>query len=324
MPLGVLHRQCIMKYIVKKIITLFVALLLISIIVFVVFSVIPGDASIAKLGVDATPEQIAALRAQMGLDKPVLERYFWWLANALRGDFGESFQYTGVRVTTLLARRLGNSALLSLISFIMVVVFSIPIGIFTAKRRSVAARGTMTTITQITMGIPSFFLGLLLTYLFSLVLHWFYVGNFISPAENFFDSCAYLVFPAIAISLPKIAMTVKFLSNSIRSELHKDYVRTAYAKGSTRNDVLYKHVLKNSMVPVITFLGIIVAEIVAGSVIVEQVFSVPGIGSLLVTAITNRDYPVVEAVVLLIAFFVIVVNFIVDMIYQAVDPRVKL
>jgi len=323
-PLGVLHRQCIMKYIVKKIITLFVALLLISIIVFVVFSVIPGDASIAKLGVDATPEQIAALRAQMGLDKPVLERYFWWLANALRGDFGESFQYTGVRVTTLLARRLGNSALLSLISFIMVVVFSIPIGIFTAKRRSVAARGTMTTITQITMGIPSFFLGLLLTYLFSLVLHWFYVGNFISPAENFFDSCAYLVFPAIAISLPKIAMTVKFLSNSIRSELHKDYVRTAYAKGSTRNDVLYKHVLKNSMVPVITFLGIIVAEIVAGSVIVEQVFSVPGIGSLLVTAITNRDYPVVEAVVLLIAFFVIVVNFIVDMIYQAVDPRVKL
>ena len=119
-------------------------------------------------------------------------------------------------------------------------------------------------------------------------------------------------------------MTVKFLSNSIRSELHKDYVRTAYAKGSTRNDVLYKHVLKNSMVPVITFLGIIVAEIVAGSVIVEHVFSVPGIGSLLVTAITNRDYPVVEAVVLLIAFFVIAINFIVDMIYQAVDPRVKL
>ena len=324
MPVKGTAPACIMKYILKKIITLFVALLLISIIVFVVFSVIPADASIAKLGIDATPEQIAALRAQMGLDKPVLERYFWWLANALQGNFGESFQYTGVKVTTLLARRLGNSALLSLISFIMVVVFSIPIGIFTAKRRSVVARGTMTTITQITMGIPSFFLGLLLTYLFSLVLHWFYVGQFISPKENFFAACAYLIYPAIAIALPKIAMTVKFLSNSIRSELHKDYVRTAYAKGSTRNGVLYKHVLKNSMVPVITFLGIIVAEIVAGSVIVEQVFSVPGIGSLLVNAITNRDYPVVEAVVLLIAFFVIVVNFIVDMIYQAVDPRVKL
>ena len=226
-----------MKYIVKKIITLFVALLLISIIVFVVFSIIPADATIAKLGIDATPEQIAALRAQMGLDKPVLERYFWWLANALQGNFGESFQYTGVKVTTLLSRRLGNSALLSLISFLMVVVFSIPIGIFTAKRRSVVARGTMTTITQITMGIPSFFLGLLLTYLFSLVLHWFYVGKFVSPTEDFFGACAYLIFPAIAIALPKIAMTVKFLSNSIRSELHKDYVRTAYAKGSTRNGV---------------------------------------------------------------------------------------
>ncbi len=313
-----------MKYILKKIITFIVALLLISIIVFVAFSVIPADASIAKLGTNATPARIAALREQMGLDKPVLERYFWWLANALRGDFGESFQYTGVKVTALIGKRLGNSALLSLISFVMVVIFSIPVGIFSAKRRSFLGRGAMTTITQITMGIPSFFLGILLTYLFSIVLHWFYIGRFVSPADNFLAACGYLVFPAIAISLPKIAMTVKFLATSIRSELHKDYVRTAYAKGQTRDGVLYKHVLKNSLVPVITFMGIIVAEIVAGSIIVEQVFSVPGIGSLLITAISNRDYPVVEAVVLLIAFFIIAINFIVDMIYQAVDPRVKL
>lgn len=313
-----------MKYIIKKIITLIVALLLISIIVFVAFSVLPADASIAKLGTNATPERIAALRAQLGLDRPVMERYFWWLGNALKGDFGQSFQYTGVSVTQLIGKRLGNSALLSLISFIMVVVFSIPIGIFSAKRKSFLGRGVMTTVTQITMGIPSFFLGVLLTYLFSIVLHWFYIGRFISPSENFFAACGYLVYPAIAISLPKIAMTVKFLATSIRSELHKDYVRTAYAKGNTRNGVFYRHALKNSMVPVITFMGIIVAEIVAGSIIVEQVFSVPGIGTLLITAITNRDYPVVEAVVLLIAFFIIVINFVVDMIYQAIDPRVKL
>jgi len=312
------------KYIIKKIITLIVALLLISIIVFVAFSVLPADASIAKLGTNATPERIAALRAQLGLDRPVMERYFWWLGNALKGDFGQSFQYTGVSVTQLIGKRLGNSALLSLISFIMVVVFSIPIGIFSAKRKSFLGRGVMTTVTQITMGIPSFFLGVLLTYPFSIVLHWFYIGRFISPSENFFAACGYLVYPAIAISLPKIAMTVKFLATSIRSELHKDYVRTAYAKGNTRNGVFYRHALKNSMVPVITFMGIIVAEIVAGSIIVEQVFSVPGIGTLLITAITNRDYPVVEAVVLLIAFFIIVINFVVDMIYQAIDPRVKL
>lgn len=313
-----------MKYILKKIITLIVALLLISLIVFLAFSVLPADAAIAKLGQSATPERIAALRAQMGLDQPVFLRYFHWLGNALQGNFGESLQYTGVSVNHLISLRLGNSALLSLISFLMVMVFSIPIGIFSAKRKTTFGKVSMTTLTQLTMGIPSFFLGVLITYAFSLALRWFIIGQYTQPADNFGKAVIYLIFPAIAISLPKIAMTVKFLANSIRSELHKDYVRTAYSKGCTRNQVLYGHVLKNSLVPVITFLGVIVAEIVAGSIVVEQVFSVPGIGTLLITAITNRDYPVVEAVVLLIAFFIIMINFAVDMIYMAVDPRVKL
>lgn len=313
-----------MKYVLKKIITLIVALLLISIVVFLAFSVLPSDAAIAKLGQNATPERLAALREQMGLDQPVYIRYFVWLGNAFKGDFGQSLQYTGVSVNRLIGARLGNSALLSLISFVMVIIFSIPIGIFSAKRRSVIGKVTMSTITQLTMGIPSFFLGVLITYAFSLSLKWFVIGQYTPPAQSFSAAVTYLVFPALAISLPKIAMTVKFLATSIRSELHKDYIRTAYAKGCTRNGVLYGHALKNSMVPVITFLGVIVAEIVAGSIVVEQVFSVPGIGTLLLTAISNRDYPVVEAVVLLIAFFIIVINFVVDMIYMAVDPRVKL
>lgn len=313
-----------MKYVIKKIITLVVALILISLVVFLAFSVLPGDAALAKLGQNATPERIAALREQMGLDKPVFVRYFLWLGNAFRGNFGESLQYTGVSVNSLIAGRLGNSALLSLISFVMVMVFSIPIGIFSAKRKSTVGKVAMSTITQFTMGIPSFFLGVIITYIFSLSLRWFIIGQYTQPETSLPKAIAYLVFPAIAISLPKIAMTVKFLATSIRSELHKDYVRTAYAKGCTRNGVLYGHALKNSMVPVITFLGVIVAEIVAGSIVVEQVFSVPGIGTLLLTAISNRDFPVVEAVVLLIAFFIIVINFAVDMIYMAVDPRVKL
>ena len=300
------------------------ALLLISIIVFLAFSVLPSDAAIAKLGQNVTPERLAALREQMGLDQPVFVRYFQWLGGVFHGDFGQSLQYTGVSVNSLIASRLGNSLLLSLISFVMVLVFSIPIGIFSAKRKSTAGKVAMSTVTQLTMGIPSFFLGVLITYAFSLSLRWFVIGQYTPPADSFSKALAYLVFPAVAISLPKIAMTVKFLATSIRSELHKDYVRTAYAKGCTRSGVLYRHVLKNSMVPVITFLGVIVAEIVAGSIVVEQVFSVPGIGTLLLTAISNRDYPVVEAVVLLIAFFIIAINFIVDMIYMIVDPRVKL
>lgn len=313
-----------MRYIIKKLITLIIALLLISIVVFLAFSVLPADASIAKLGQNATPERIAALRAEMGLDKPIMVQYWNWLTSAVRGDFGISYQYTGTRVTDLVGGRLGTSAVLSLISFLMVMIISIPVGIFAAKRRSVPGRAAMTTVIHITMGIPSFFLGLLITYLFSLILNWFTIGSYVSPGENFMASVAYLVFPAAAISLPKIAMTVKFLVSSIRSELHKDYVRTAYAKGCSRNQVFYGHVLKNSLVPVITFMGIIIAEIVAGSIVVEKVFSVPGIGMLLVTAITNRDYPVVEAVVLLIAVVVIVINFLVDVIYQIIDPRVKL
>ena len=313
-----------MRYIGKKFLTLIIALLLISIVVFLAFSILPADASIAKLGQNATPERIAALRAEMGLDRPVLVQYWSWLTGAVRGDFGTSYQYTGTGVASLVGGRLGTSAVLSLISLVMVVVISIPVGIFGAKRRSVAGRAAMTTLVHITMGVPSFFLGILITYLFSLILKWFTIGKYVSPAEDLSASISYLVFPAIAIALPKIAMTVKFLVSSIRAELHKDYVRTAYAKGCSRNGVFYGHVLKNSLVPVITFLGIIIAEIVAGSIVVEKVFSVPGIGLLLVTAISNRDYPVVEAVVLLIAVVVIVINFLVDVIYQIIDPRVKL
>ena len=299
-------------------------MLLISIIVFLAFSVLPADASIAKLGTDATPERIAALRSQMGLDQPVLTRYFTWLSGAVHGDFGESYQYTGTSVLSLLGDRLGTSAVLSMISFFMVVIISIPVGIFAAKRRSVPGRAAMTTVVHITMGVPSFFLGVLLTYLFSIVLKWFTIGKYTAPSESLLKSAAYLLYPAIAISLPKIAMTVKFLVTSIRAELHKDYVRTAYAKGCTRNQVFYGHVLKNSLVPVITFMGIIIAEIVAGSIVVEKVFDVKGIGMLLVTAISNRDYPVVEAVVLLIAVVVIVINFLVDVIYKMIDPRVTI
>lgn len=313
-----------MKYVLKRILTLIISLFITSIVVFAAFSVIPGDASITKLGTNATEEAKEALREEMGLNDPVVVRYFNWLKDAVRGDFGESLQYTGVTVSSLIADRLPNSAMLSLMAFLMVIIFSIPIGIFAANRKSGPARASITVITQITMGIPSFFLGVLLTYLFSLVLNWFQLGNYPGLSEDFGASIVYLIFPAIAIALPKIAMTSRFITASIRSELGKDYVRTAYAKGNSRNGVLYKHVLKNSLVPVVTFMGIVVADIVAGSIIVEQVFSVPGIGSMLVTAISNRDYNVASAAVMMIAAFIIVVNFIVDMIYKAVDPRVKI
>lgn len=312
-----------MKYFIKKIITLIITLLFISILTFAAFSVIPGDASLTKLGTDATPEQLEAMREEMGLNKPLPQRYASWLSEAVRGDFGNSYQYNGVSVSSLLSQRLPVTALLAVISFVMILVLSVPLGIISAKHSGKWLDTFINQITQITMAIPAFFLGILLTYIFGILLKWFQPGKFIAPSENFGESVKYLIFPAIAIALPKIAMVVKFLRNSVLSEVKKDYVRTAYSKGSDENRVLYRHVLKNALIPVITFVALIVAEILAGSIIVEQVFSVPGMGRLLISAIANRDYPVVQAVVTYITAIVVVINFVVDMLYQLVDPRVK-
>lgn len=312
-----------MKYFIRKIVTLIITLLFISMLSFAAFSVIPGNAAISKLGTDATPERVAALEASMGLDKPMVVRYGNWLRDALHGDFGESYQYEGVRVSELLAQRLPTTIILALLSLVIILVLSIPLGILSAKYSGKWLDTLINQLTQITMAIPAFFLGIILTYIFGIALKWFQVGKFVSLDEDPAGCIKYLIFPALAIALPKLAMVVKFLRNSVLGEMQKDYVRTAYSKGNDKNKVLYRHILKNALIPVITFTAMIIAEIMAGSIIVEQVFSVPGIGRLLVSSISNRDYPVVQAMVIYITAIVIIINFIVDMLYQLADPRVR-
>lgn len=312
-----------MKYIIKKVITLIITLLVISIFTFVAFSILPGDAAITRLGTEATPEKVEAMREELGLDRPVALRYLDWLKGAVRGDFGESYQYSDTSVASLISERIPATLLLAVISFILIFILSIPLGLISAKYPGKWLDTVINQLMQITMAIPSFFLGIILTYIFGLILKWFQPGKFISPAEDFMASARYLLFPALAVALPKIAMVVKFLRNGILTETGKDYVRTAYSKGNRENAVLYRHILKNALIPVITFAAMIIAEILAGSIVIEQVFSVPGMGRLLITAISARDYPVVQAVVTYITAIVIIVNFIVDMLYQLVDPRVK-
>ncbi len=312
-----------MKYFIRKIVTLIITLLFISMLSFAAFSVIPGNAAISKLGTDATPDRVAALEASMGLDKPMVVRYGNWLRDALHGDFGESYQYEGVRVSELLAQRLPTTIILALLSLVIILVLSIPLGILSAKYSGKWLDTLINQLTQITMAIPAFFLGIILTYIFGIALKWFQVGKFVSLSEDPAGCIKYLIFPALAIALPKLAMVVKFLRNSVLGEMQKDYVRTAYSKGNDKNKVLYRHILKNALIPVITFTAMIIAEIMAGSIIVEQVFSVPGIGRLLVSSISNRDYPVVQAMVVYITAIVIIINFIVDMLYQLADPRVR-
>lgn len=312
-----------MKYFGKKLIAMAVTILVVSFLVFLAFAVIPGDPAISMLGTEATPERVAALREEMGLNQPLLVRYFSWVAGVLHGDFGTSYSYQ-MSVTEMIGDKIPVTLMLTLLSFLIMLVISIPLGIFTARHEGGKADRFIYIVNQIIMAIPPFFSGILITLLFGIILRWFTPGGYVSYDVNFGQFVAYLFFPALAIALPKAAMAVKLLRTSVASQVKMDYTRTAYSRGNTTKDVFYRHILKNALIPVITFLGMTLADMVAGSIIIEQVFNVPGLGRILLTSIQNRDYPVVQAIIICIAFLVIFVNFLVDIAYRAIDPRITL
>lgn len=311
-----------MKYGLKKISTLIITLLVISFLTFLAFSIIPGDSAIASLGIDATKEAVEAVREELGLDKPVFIRYGTWLLGILKGNLGTSLQYK-MPVTELLRNRFPVTFWLSFLSILFIVICSLPLGIVAAKKEGGILDRIIMIVSQFSMAIPPFFLGMLITFIFGLILRWFTPGAYISMEESFLGFLKYLIFPSIAIAIPKIAMLVKFLRSSLLRQLKLDYVRTARSKGNSENDILYKHVLKNALIPVITFLGLIIADIFANSIMIELVFSLPGLGRLLVVAISNRDFPVVSTIILYIAFVIVIINFIVDILYHFIDPRVR-
>jgi peptide/nickel transport system permease protein/oligopeptide transport system permease protein len=311
-----------MKYIMKRIYTLVITLFMVSFLTFIAFQVIPGDSAVTSLGTNATEEAIDALREELGLNENVLVRFFTWIGNTLQGDFGKSFQYE-LPVKSLVGDRMPVTLWLSLLSIIIILIVSIPLGILTAKKEGGFIDRLITLITNTSMAIPPFFLGMIITLVFGFVLKWFIPGRYVNPSDNFGQFIRFMIFPALAIGIPKIAMVVKFLRSSVLRQLKQDYVRTARSKGQKENTILYRHVLKNALIPVITFIAMVIADIMAGSIIIEQVFGLPGLGRLLVTSISNRDYPVVQIIILYIAAVVVIVNFIVDILYQYIDPRVR-
>lgn len=311
-----------MKYILKKTGTLIITLLIVSFLTFLAFDVIPGDAARSKLGTEATAEQVEALQEEMGLNDPVPVQYARWLGGLVTGDLGESYSYS-MPVWELLRDKLPIAAALTVMSFLLILVLSVPLGIYTAQREGKWADRIPMVLDQIAMSVPGFFWGILITLLFGLILKWFTPGAYVPVSESFGGFLGYLIAPSVAIALPRCAMGVKMLRSSVLAQLEKDYVRTAYARGNGRRRVMYRHVLKNALLPVLTFWGMTIADIVANSIIIEQVFTIPGMGSLLITSISNRDYPVALGIIVLIAFFVIVVNFIVDILYGRIDPRIR-
>ncbi len=312
-----------MKYIIKKFGMMVATLLVVSICVFLAFNIIPGDPALKMLGTEASPELVEQVRTEMGLNDPVLVRYARWFINFIRGDFGTSYNYK-VPVSSMVASKIPITLTMGIMAFLMTVLVSIPMGIVTAKHENGLLDRAITVINQIIMAIPPFFSGILITFIFGMIFRLFTPGGFVNYTTNFGKFVRYLIFPAIAIALPKVAMTVKMLRGSLIDESLKDYARTAYSRGNNTNGVLYRHILKNAIIPVITFLGMALADMIAGSIVIEQVFSIPGISRILLTSISNRDYPVVEAIIMGIAMIVIVVNFLVDVIYRIVDPRIGL
>ena len=312
-----------MNYILKKTGVLLISLVLISLLAFLAFQIIPGDPTTKILGTDYTPERAEALREQLGLNGNIFVRYFQWLKGLINGDPGISYSYF-MPVKDVMAGKMQVTAALSLFSWVLVMLFAIPLGIVLARFQNSHFERAGIVINQIFMAVPPFFLGILFTYLFGLLLRWFTPGGYVSFSQDAGKAFAYLLFPALAISIPKAAKTAKLLRSSILSEMNKDYVRTAYSRGNSRWAVLKDHVLRNAMLPVITYLAMSLADTVAGSIIVEQVFALPGLGRLLLSSIGNRDFPVAQCIVVIIAFIVVFMNYLADIITQYIDPRVRL
>ncbi|MBR1476729.1 MAG: ABC transporter permease [Lachnospiraceae bacterium] len=317
-----------MRYLLKKIMTLSVTLFLVSVAAFIAFQIIPGDVVGSILGTEATPEREEELRHELMLDRPPVERYFHWLFNVVKGNLGVSYRYSKnmnemMPVKELIGDKLPVTLSLAALSILFIIAVSIPLGVLWARSKSRALDAALSVLTQVSMAIPAFFIGILMTYLFGIALKLFSPGAYVSYHKDFKGFITYLIFPAISIAIPKIGMTARFLRNSMLTEIKSDYVRTAYSKGCSERRVMYGHVLKNALMPVITFLGMIIAEIVAGSIVIEQVFSLPGIGRLLISSISTRDFPVVEILILYITFVVIFVYFTVDILYRVIDPRIS-
>ena len=305
----------------RKLLQLLVTVFLVSLITFAAFQIIPGDPARVILGINASEEQVAALRTEMGLDRPVPERYAGWMAGLVTGDAGQSTRYAQP-VSDLIAERIPVTLTLAGLGLLMTLVIGIPLGLLAVRKPGGWADRGILAFSHVNLAIPPFVLGILLTLLFGFVLRWIQVGRYHTLEDGFLPFAADLLIPALALALPRAAMTSNFLRGALLSQLRSDYVRTARSKGASDRRILLGHVLQNAMIPVLSMLGVILAELLGGSLIIEQVFNLPGVGRLLLMAIGGRDFPLIQTIVVYIAAMVVLVNTAIDLLYRAVDPRI--
>lgn len=310
-------------YLLKRLLVGALTLVVASIVVFSVLEILPGDPARLMLGMNASEETVQVLREQMGLNQPILLRYLDWAGGLLTLDFGRSYTYS-VPVADLIAERVVVSLPLAIMALVLSTVIAIPVGVFSAQRRGRAADTLSMGAAQIGVAIPNFWFALILIYIFAVWLRLVPAGGFPGWNAGLWPAFKALILPAVALALPQAAILARVTRSALLEVLGEDYIRTARAKGMPRSHVLWRHALRNAMIPVLTILGLQFAFLLAGTIIIENVFYLPGLGRLIFQAITQRDLIVVESVVMLLVATVIIVNLLVDLSYAIVDPRLRI
>lgn len=309
-------------FLFKRLITLIATLVGTSIVVFAVLEILPGNAAQIIMGPDASPEAVAALAQKLGLDRPAAARYWEWITGMLHGDLGLSYAYS-TPVGELVLERLALTVPLAVMAMVFTTVFALAAGIYAASRHNKLGDVGIMGLTQIGIAIPNFWFAILLILLFSVKLKWFSAGGFPGWEEGLLPGLRALLLPALSLTVVQSAILARFTRSSVLEVLREDFVRTARAKGVSQRGTLWGHVLRNALIPVITIMGLQFAELLAGTIVVESVFYLPGLGRLIFQSISNRDLIVVRNCVMLLAAMVVIVNFIVDVLYAVIDPRVK-
>lgn len=311
-----------LRYALARLVSLVISLAVASLVIFTVIELVPGDPAAFMLGMNADPANVAALRRELGLEGGPVERYFAWVGGMLTGDFGISYTYR-VPVSELVLARLEVSVPLALYALLLSTAIALPVGLIAAARRgSLADLGIMGT-TQLGIAIPNFWFAILLVLVFAINLRWFSAGGFPGWEAGFWPAMKALTLPAIALALPQASILARVMRSAVLETLAQDYIRTARAKGLSRRQAVFRHALRNALIPVLTIIGLQFSFLLAGAIIIENVFFLPGLGRLIFQGITQRDLIVVESVVMLLVFAVIVVTFLVDLAYAAVDPRLR-
>lgn len=309
-------------YIIKRILSMIPVLFIVAIFVFMLIHFIPGNPAAVILGPEATPEQVAALEDELGLNMPIYQQFIDWLLGVLQGDLGDSV-YMNIPVLDAFFDHLMPTLSLAIIAQFFSMLIAIPIGIIAAKRRGTYVDNSLMTIAMLGMSIPSFLLALLLMLLFGVKLGWLPVAGYSPLNEGVWNFLKHLILPAIALGAIQAAVIARMTRSSMIDILSLNYIKTAKAKGVSNNKVIYKHALRNALIPILTILGDTFGSLITGAVVTETVFNLPGIGQLIINAITRRDYAVIQGTILLVAFSYLILNLIIDLLYGVINPKVR-